>query len=81
MNHYPHPKDELRGGDDREPNRDQNVFHHHGMYPATKSSGVNSKPLVAKETPDLRVTITCAKRVQRTNTKIEYHALFSHLIT
>ena len=47
-NRYPHPKDELRGSNDREPNRDRNVFQHHGVYPATTSSGVNSGPLVKK---------------------------------
>ena len=47
-NRYPHPKDELRGSNDREPNRDRNVLQHHGVYPAMTFSGVNSGPLVKK---------------------------------
>ena len=81
VNRHPHPNDELRGSDDREPNCDWNIFHHYGVYPAKRFSGVNSESMVKKGNIDLRVTITCAKRVQRTNTKREYHALCSHLLT
>ena len=80
-NRYPHTKDELRGSNDREPDRDRNVFQHHRVYPATTFSGINPGPLVKKGNTHLRVTVTCAKRVQRANAKREYHALFSHLVT
>jgi hypothetical protein len=45
----PQPKHELRSSNDRETNRGWKVFHHHGVYPAVKFSGVNPEPLKKKE--------------------------------
>lgn len=44
-NRHPHAKHELRSSNDREPDRDRDVFHRHGVYPVPKFLGINTRPL------------------------------------
>ena len=78
--YQPYPNDKLRNGNNHKPDRDRNIPHCHGVYPATILSAIHSELLKNKGATNLTVNTICAERVQTPNAKIANHEVSLHLL-